>query len=84
MNNPDQVAGGDAFIGYLYKAGDITDKTSLEASELIVHSGVNSSIGSQWSKERAKNLYDNVIEQTKSMKDFDKENTFMNVNLKIE
>lgn len=68
LHNPDQVAGGDAFLGDLYKKGEITDETSLKASSLIGHLGTNSSIGSQWSKERAKNLYDDVIKQTKDMK----------------
>ena len=83
-HNPDQVAGGEAFLGDLYKKGEITDETSLKASKLVGHLGTNSSIGSQWSKERAKNLYDEVIKQTKNMKAEEKNNTFMNVNLKIE
>jgi len=84
LHNPDQVAGGDAFLGDLYKKGEITDETSLKASKLVGHLGTNSSIGSQWAKERAKNLHDDVIKQTKHMKAEEKNNTFMNVNLKIE
>ena len=84
LHNPDQVAGGDAFLRDLYQRGEITDETSLNAHKLVGHLGTNSSIGSQWSKERAKNLYAEVIKQTKNMNTEEKNNTFMNVNLKIE
>ncbi|HWI93203.1 MAG TPA: polymorphic toxin type 15 domain-containing protein [Flavisolibacter sp.] len=82
LHNPDQVAGGDAFLSQLYQRGDITDAASLKASKLIGHLGTNSSIGSQWGAnghERVVGLYNHVIKETQTMTDQEKQNTLMNV-----
>ena len=82
LHNPDQVAGGEAMLGELYNEGDITDATSLAASKLVGHRGTNSSLGSQWSKERAANLYTNTKAQHKNLQPEQQKVAKMNVELK--
>lgn len=82
LHNPDQVAGGDHLLNELYSDNDITDATSLEGSKLIGHRGTNSSLGSQWSKGRAANLYTNTIGQFEKLTENQKKKVKMNVTLK--
>jgi hypothetical protein len=82
LHEPDQVAGGQVFLNTLYKNGDITNKTELDASNLIGDRGANSSIGSQWGynkHERAEGILIHVEKEIKG--DKEKENYLMNVKL---
>lgn len=82
LHNPDQVAGGQAFIRDLYQEGSITDKTSAKASKLIGHGGANSSIGAQWRGKRIDRLHNNTINQFKNIHKRQKNKVKMNVLLK--